>query len=453
MGNEALALASDLSSGAPQASGSRIFFDIAQRVFIQMPVVVGAAILLLLLFGFAAVSWKRGSFARGAATTIAMLVGGGVAAWLAITIIGLVRAGTYWRADPEITFLTIYATILLGELAVLRTIGAEVETRKLRAIYWLVFLLLGGALALVAPGGIIYFLLPPAVAQLGVLISRWYAPAERIGGLLAFLLLFVTWGELLAALEQLFSPGPLWTVVPIAAIVIAPALIEAQVLFAGASRRALLVGSAAIALLGWIVAGTAPAYSQDHQQRFTIEHLTEFPSGKSSWSVLNDGAALPAAYSAVGPRHRGKLDFSARERWFAPAPAVPGIRPVDIQTLSTIGKGDDRTGRFRLKANGAERISLIAPEGVHIRAAGVSGFVRAIDDQASSGKFTITCTGRSCDGAELVIEIAGKPASFTISGARNGLLPSAGALLRGRPGSARPQYVPDETLTVTHVTL
>ena len=453
MGDEALALASDLSSGAPQASGSRIFFDVAQRLFIQMPVAVGAAGLMILLLSFAALSWTRGSLVRRAATVIAMLATGGVSGWLAVTLMGLVRAGTYWRADPEITFLAIYTTILFGELAVLRTIGAKVETRKLRAIYWLVFLLLGGALALVAPGGIIYFLLPPAVALLGVLISRWYAPAERIGGLLAVVLLLVTWGELLAALEQLFSPGPLWTTVPVAAIAIAPALIEAQDLFASARRRALLVGLAAIALLGWIAAGTAPAYSQDHQQRFTIEHVTEFPSGKSSWSVLNDGAAVPAAYSALGSWHRGKLDFSARERWFAPAPAVGGIRPVDIQTLSTIGNGEDRTVRLRIKANGAERISLTAPEKLHIRAAGVSGFVRTIDDQGSSGKFTISCTGRSCDGAEVVIEIAGKPASITISGARNGLPPSAAPLVRARPPFARPQYVPDETLTVTHVTL
>jgi hypothetical protein len=316
-----------------------------------------------------------------------------------------------------------------------------------------VFLLLGAALALIAPGGIIYFLIPPSIALFGILISRWHVPAARIGGIMAVVLLFVTWGELLASLEQIFSPGPLWTVAPVAAILITPALVEAQDLFARANRRFLLLGSAAIALLAWTVVGIAPAYSQDHQQRFTIEHLTEFPSGKSSWSVLNDGADLPSSYSALGRWHRGKLDFSARERWFAAAPAIAGERPVEIQTLSVLRKRESRTIRLRLKANGAERISLIAPKQTHIRAAGVSGFVRTIRSQDSSGKFTISCTGRSCDGAELVIEIAGKPASFTVVGSRNGLPANAALLLRARPRFARPQYVPHETLTVAHVTL
>jgi hypothetical protein len=84
----------------------------------------------------------------------------------------------------------------------------------------------------------------------------------------------------------------------------------------------------------------------------------------------------------------------------------------------------------------------------------MQGFVRRIPADDSSGKFTITCTGRSCDGAELTIDFeADKPAKFTLYGARNGLPASAEPLLRARPGFARPQYVPDETLAVAHVTL
>ena len=70
---------------------------------------------------------------------------------IAVTIAGFLRAGIYWRAHPEITFVAVYATVLLGELAILRTVGARLEARQLRPASWLVFLILGALLALAAP--------------------------------------------------------------------------------------------------------------------------------------------------------------------------------------------------------------------------------------------------------------------------------------------------------------
>ena len=454
MGDGALALASKLSSGAPQASGNRIFFDMSQRIFVQMPLWAGVICLLALVAGCAFVSWSRGAPIRGSAVVLGAIVCAGVLAWLAVTIAGFLRAGVYWRAHPEITFTAVYATVLLGELAILRTLGARLEPRQLRPTYWLVFLIIGGALALAAPGGIIYFLLPPAAVMIGIALRRWYPAAELIGALIGILLLYVTWGELLAALEELFSPGPLWIVAPSAAIMTLPVLIEAGPLFAGAGRRAALLGSACIAVLAWAVVAATPAYSQDHQQRFTIEHVTQFPSGESSWSILNDGAKLPPAYSAFGPWHRGKLDFSERQRWLAKAPAASGVEPPSVQVLEALNHGSERNLRLRLHSNGAERILIVVPAEARIQTAGVAGFIRPIASEDSSGRFTIACTGRSCDGQELDIDLASAaPVRFTIVGSRNGLLPSAAPLVRGRPQFARPQYTPDETVTVAHVKL
>ncbi|HSQ99356.1 MAG TPA: hypothetical protein VLM36_05515, partial [Sphingomicrobium sp.] len=317
-----------------------------------------------------------------------------------------------------------------------------------------VFLLLGGALALFAPGGIIYFLIPPAIVLLGVAAARRYPPAEEIGAVAAAVFLFLSWSELLGGLEELFSPGPLWIVAPVAAIVIAPLLIEAQRLFARAQRRLLLIGSALIALLGWIVVAVTPAYSQDHQQRFTIEHVTDFASRRSNWSVANDGARLPHSYEKWGPWRRGKLHFSERQRWLAPASPVPGLRPPSVEVLEIIRNGNEQRVRLRLKSNGAERIMLLASNRAHIRSVGVAGFMRPIGDDDSSGKFTITCTGRSCDGAELAIDMySADPITFTIVGARNGLPPGAAPLVGARPPFARPQYIPDETIAVSYVNL
>jgi hypothetical protein len=122
--------------------------------------------------------------------------------------------------------------------------------------------------------------------------------------------------------------------------------------------------------------------------------------------------------------------------------------------LELVDHGSERGIRLRIRSNGAERILLVAPPEAHIRTAGVAGFIRPIASDDSSGRFTIACTGRSCDGAEINIDLdSAKPVEFTIVGARNGLPPSAAPLVAARPQFARPQYTPDETVAATHVRL
>jgi peptidase M28-like protein len=454
MGDEALGLTSRLAAGAPQVEGNRIFYDLLQRVFVQIPLAVGLVCMLLLLVMFGALARTRRAIIGGTAVVLGALIASGLAAWLAITVMGVLRAGTYWRAHPEFAFGAIYSTIIFGGIAVLALFASRHRTAQLRSAYWFLFLLIGSFLAVAAPGGMIYFLIPPAILLVGVLATRWYSRAETIGGLAAVLFLYLSWGELLSELEELFSPGPLWIVAPVAAIMITPALIEAHGLFRRASRQLIMFGSASIAIFAWIITGSAPAYSKDRQQRFTIEHVTQFPSGKASWSIINDGANLPPAYWHLGRWNRGKLDFSERRRWFAPAPPISATRPPSIQLLESVRSGSDREIRLKLRTNGAERILIVAQPEAHIRTAGVSNFIRPIASSDSSGKFTISCTGRSCDGLELVIDLDDPaPVDFTLVSSSNGLPSAAQPLIRARPAFARPQYVPDETLQIARVKL
>ena len=454
MGDQALAVTSELTAGTPQARGERIFFDVLGRAFVQMPLPVGVVLMLILLVAFAAIAWKRRSIARGTALLLGAVVVSGAAAWLAVTLVSALRAGAYWRAHPEVTFVAIYATVLFAALAMLRMLGGGMTAEKLRPAFWFLFLLLGAAIALVAPGAIIYFLFPPALVLAGIVVRRWWRPAEIIGGLAGLVFLYLTWGEMLAQLEEIFSPGPLWVVAPLASVVVVAALVEAQPILREARRSALIAVAALLALIGWGAAAAMPAYSPEHQQRFTIEHVTEFPAKRSSWSVINDGRRLPRTYERLTEWHEGKLSFSQRSRELAPAPPLAGIRPPSIQLIESIATGNERRLRLRLTTNGAERIILVAPEEARIRSTGVAGFVRPISGPNSSGRFTITCTGRSCDGVELVIDaLSAKPIALTLVGARNGLPASAAPLLQSRPPNARPQYVPDETLTISHVNL
>jgi hypothetical protein len=452
MGDQALAVASQLAAGAPQARGDRIFFDVLGRWFVEMPLPVGVVLLVALLVAFAAVAWKRRAIVRGTALLFGTVVVSSVVAWLAVTLMGALRAGVYWRAHPEVAFVAIYATVLFAALAILRTIGSRMSAEKLRAAFWFLFLLLGVAIALVAPGAIIYFLFPPALVLAGLVLRRWWGPAEIVGGLAGLLFLYLTWGEMLAQLEVIFSPGPLWVVAPLASIIVVATLVEAQNAVQEAHRIAVLVFAALVAILGWGAAAAVPAYALDHQQQFTIEHVTEFPSGRSSWSIINDHSRLPAAFSRFGQWKLGQLPFSRRERWLTPAPKIEGIRPPSLETLEVVRHGDARTIRLRLKANGAERILMVAPADARIETAGAKGFARSIGDPDSDGKFTISCTGRSCDGAELTIDQASAaPIEFIVVGSRNGLPASAAPLLQSRPVNARPQYTPDETVAVARV--
>jgi len=105
-----------------------------------------------------------------------------------------------------------------------------------------------------------------------------------------------------------------------------------------------------------------------------------------------------------------------------------------------------RTLTLRLVANGNEHVDLIAPPDSRIRSAGIDGFVRPMD-QDEAGKFAISCFGRSCDGALLVMTIGRqKPVDFIVLGGQGRLPASAAPLLKGRPQFARPQYNRDEAI-------
>ena len=453
MGDQTLALAERLTNDPPAATtGDRIFMDVSGRALISLPLALGAVLIVALLIGFAALSWRRGRTLLGAAVALGTMIGSAALAWLALAAIGAVRHGMFWRAEPLWTHLATYASAMLVGAALLATIGAKADRTQLRSAFWLVFLVVGGAIGLAAPGGIIFFLFPPLIVLAGIAANRWWRPAERSASWLAILFLYLTWGAMLALLEELLNSGPMWLFAPLAALLILPVLIEAAPLIRSAGQRAAAIVAGALALLGWAAAAAAPAYSADRQQRFVIEHATDLDRGKSWWSVVNDGKAVAAA----GEWTRGKLAHSDRPRWLQPAPAIAGLAAPAAEAAADpiAATGKPRTITVVLRANGADSIGLIAPKEADIRAAGVAGSARPFDRSAKKQKYYLTCFGRSCDGLTLQI-VAGneKPIEFTLVGTRRGLPQSAKPLLAARPVNARPQYLPDQTLTFSRIRL
>ena len=454
MGDQTLALAATLANGPPGPSGDRIFMDVAGHGLVTLPLVIGAGLLIGLLVGFLVISVKRGGLARGAAVTVGTIVGSGVLTWLALALIGAVRSGMFWRAHPVWTHLATYASVMLAAAVLLATVGRRLETRQLRPVSWFVYLVIGAVIGLIAPGGIIFFLFPPLLTLIGMLARSWWRPAEAIGSAAGLLFLYLTWGAMLGLLEELLNSGPMWAFAPLGTLLILPVLIEAKPLIDAAQLRGAAIITGSMAFIGWAAVAAAPAYSADRQQMFVIEHVTDVQGGKARWSVRNGHAALPDAYSDRRDWRWAKLPYAESRRWLADAPAAANDKAPGVEPTSSVRNGRQRTISLRLRSYGAERISLVAPEGARIRAAGATGFVRPIDSGAEEGQYSVSCSGRSCDGMTLeIVTDNPSPIGFIVVGAHSGLPPSAQPLIAARPKFARPQYTPDQTVVFTHVKL
>ncbi|MEO6581215.1 MAG: M20/M25/M40 family metallo-hydrolase [Sphingomicrobium sp.] len=452
MGDQSLALAAALADGVPQASGERIFMDLVGTELIWLPLVAGVMLLVALLAGFGWLAWRRGSLGRPLLAVLVAVLVSALTAWLAEAIVGLARPGMFWRAFPIWAQLAAYASSIAASLAVLATLARPFDAERLRTAFWLMFVALGAVIALVAPGGIIFFLFPPLVVLLGLFAGRSARGAERFAALGAVLLLFLTFGAMLALLEELLSRGPIWLLAPLGTLILLPALIEAKPLLDDFPPRRLLTRAAILGVIGWVVAAFAPAYSADKQQPFSIEHIAD--GGRAWWSVTNDNARLPKAFKKLGKWRRGELPYSERRRWLAAAPADGGLARPGLQVVGRAGTGAGRRVSLRLRPNGADSVTLIAPEDSDVRAAGIGAFVRPVGAGSSDGRYSLRCFGRRSDGAVMEVIIGqAKPVEFIVIGWRSGLPASAAPLVRARPANARPQYTADSSLAMARIRL
>jgi hypothetical protein len=110
--------------------------------------------------------------------------------------------------------------------------------------------------------------------------------------------------------------------------------------------------------------------------------------------------------------------------------------------------------RLRLRLNGAQSVTLLAPPAADLRAAGTPSVMRRFGAGSREDRYILRCVGRSCDGAllDLVIGSAG-PVQLTLVGVRSGLPREAAPIIQARPALARPQYAPDSTITVATLRL
>jgi hypothetical protein len=453
MGDQAFSVARELAASPPGGSGMLLFADLGGHRLVLVPQWLGIALIAFLVGAFGWVAYRRKALWRGPAVVLAGLVAAGGLAWLAIWAMGEIRPGSFWRAFPIWTHITVYSCGLLVAALSISLFGRRLTIGQLRSGFWLGFLLLGVAVLAVAPGGVIYFLFPPLIALAGIAAGRRLRFAERAAAIAAALLLWLTVGQVLAFLGELLNNGPFFLFAPLALLIAMPWLIEAKAVIERAGRAAALGISSLLVLVAAGVALAVPAYSADRQQRFTIQHATDMTDGRSYWLVLNDTAPLPDRFGGIAGWKRDELPHIERKGWLAPAPALPGLRPPQIEVLSDFEHDHGRTLNFRIDANGAQSVTLIADEDSDLLSAGSGAFTRPFWAD-SEGKYYLTCFGRSCAGAVMELTVGRRgPLELTLLGSAPGLPTAAEPLLSDRPVHARPQYSPDSTLTISRIRL
>ncbi|MCW3797039.1 M20/M25/M40 family metallo-hydrolase [Sphingomonas sp. BN140010] len=456
MGDQVLSVASRLASRpAPVASGSGseiLFMTMAPFGLVTMPMWVGvvaaAGLGIVLLI---AVVRRRAWLAVPA--LLVAVVGGAAVAWLGLSIVGALREGQFWRAQPAASELAVYAGVIAVGLALVGLMR-RTDIGRLRAGFWLLFVALGAGLTALASGALIYFILPPAVFALGLLAARWWKPAETVAAVLAAIVLYLTLGGMLGLLEDLLNSGPLWLFAIFGALVLLPWLIEAKPLLEGARRGRLLAALAGFAALAWVPAALAPAYSADRQQQWTLQYVVDPAQRQPVWSVVNDRKALPAAWRRFGDWRLGTVEaLGRRQRWIAPAPPVGGLMPARALAVEATSAPGGRRVQLRIQANGADSVSITAPANANVRALGVPGQVRAVAAKEGSGVYSLTCTGRSCDGQIVELLIGPEPVQLTVVGTRWALPAAAAPLKAAQPRFARAQYLPDATVLISRLRL
>jgi hypothetical protein len=459
MGDQLMETATALSAGpAPKQGGERLFMNLGTRWLLTISMLAGIVIAALAALALLVEARRQKAWSALLPVTAALLTPVALA-WLGLAVLGTLRSGQFWRAHPQASELAIYAGVIAAALAIL-ALAVRTSPPQLRRAWWLLFLLLGAALSFFAPGALIYFLIPPVLFAAGCALERRLPGAERIGSMAAALVLFLTLGAMLGLLQDLANSGPLWMFALFGGLILMPWLIEARSLTQESNWRRIVPAALGFAALAWLPAVLAPAYSADRQQQWTLQYVLQ--QGKAPvWSIVNDRKALPDDLRKLIDWRQGTLPPGRRLRWIAPAPVQPGFAAPTLEPAGDIpiveaplsGGPGRRVGRsllFRLSSNGADSIAFVIDRPGALLGGGINGRQLRLAT-GTKAPYTLTCTGRSCDGAVVQLDLRGGPVDVQMVATHWRLPPAAAPLRAARPLHARPQYLPDATLLISRV--
>ena len=450
MGSEALAATRAMAAKAHPADvadGRTVFTDLAGRVLLRLPLAVAIIGLALLLTVALVLAWRRAALGKPLLLAAGMVVGGSLAAGFVSFVATLLRAGDFWRAYPLVTYVALYATLLAAMAAVWARWGRAADRRRARAAAWLLVMIFGALISFVLPGATIFFLIAPAVALVAIALPGRAATTATLLAVIATIIQFVMFAELLAAVEMLLIDGPLAAVVLLAALAALPAIVEID---ANSSRLAallLIVGALAL----WIAALMMPRASAERPLGFNIDYFRDADAKSASWAVATKQAPLPGNFP--GKWERKELPYNGRLRWASPAPLLD--TPVAAaRVVSTAPDAAGRRVRLALSPGGANSASIRFAKGANVLALGLAGAAIPLPPEGEPENAVLRCTGRSCEGLQVDVLLGDRrPVEVELFSTRFGLPTEARPLVAARPRNAIPQYAPDSTITMSRIRL
>ena len=399
----------------------------------------------MLLIAGLALGWREKAVGKPLLLAAGVTVGGIAGSALVAFIATLLRAGDFWRAYPLVTYLALYAVLLATMVAALSRWRDGIDLSRMRAAAWLLILIFGAALSMALPGATIFFLFGPAVALAGIAISRRSPQAGTVLLVLAALIQFLMFAELLALIEMLLIDGPLWAVAPLAALAALPLLVEV-----GQAR--LRPALALLALTGaglWTAALLLPRSSAERPASFSIDYFRDADHQTASWGIASKQAPLPASFH--GEWKKGVLPFNGRGRWISQAPLL-GTPTPDARLISNEPAGKGRRIRIALSPGGGDAVTIRFAEATKLLALGLPAAPETIAAKAQPAKAILRCSGRSCEGFVIEALLADRaPVEAELFSYRFSLPPEGKVLQAARPRNAIPQYSPDETVTLKRV--
>ena len=456
-------------------AGNAIYQDVYPGVVVQAPQswavwLAGGALVLWLLIVVALLG-------SGAIT------GGGLLLALVTTLLGLVAAAALgygvtelitmlagssepWFAEPVPTRVAVWAAGILGFLFFASLAARRAGFWGMAAAVWLWWSGMALAAALLLPGASVSPLLPTLVASLvyALLVLFGVGVPTRRGSTIG-------WLPVLLSLVSVFATAYLVTtlaftvelglgfglsmaislLVALAATSLAPLL--AVPVGGGPARSAVLLVALLVVVGGVVWATRVPHYSAEKPQHLSMYYLQTTAGGATSndWGLsTGDAGRVPAPLVQAGfggasvsvPGFVGSLQA-------APAPELALESPT-VEVVSDAVVGGQRLLTVRLASpRAAEQMMLAVPRDMGLTSVDVPAANRSLDYPVTSsgGYDTFICTGRSCHGLEVTLQLAaGREFDLTINDQTPGLPQDGAALLAARPVTAVPAHEGDMTV-------
>jgi hypothetical protein len=456
MGDIALGVTRAFAAGADQGTQSSFAFtDIASIGFIAVPEIAGPIVLglgaVVALFFF----WSRGPAGRWKALSAPVLIIA-IAALLAFgvdVLMGLVRPGeTYWFAYPQATRAWCALAALFATSAVLMLLGRRPRGEHVGAAAWFWLALLGFGGSFYLPGLPILFLPSAAIYAIGLIASRFWAPARALGAIGAASFMLILWAptiyltELALGFELPFAIAALMSLACLAWLGPLAALQRD-----GSWRPAALIfGCAMLVAIG--AAAALPAYTIAKPRPFNIVYLQDATTQDARFIAGSVTRALPPALANAAtfepaPATPGDQIMS----WSAPAPYA-ALPSADFAVALDASTNEERVVRGTLVANGAYRIILRIPRSAEPRRVTINGVEADFAATAEIGDYVnFACSGRACDGAlvEIGLGATADHAEWYVLGQYPGAPAVSAPLLDARPSNMIPIQFGDIALTLT----